>query len=88
VEQAFAVANQGDANAQSLLGKIYEEGRAVPQNYPEAVRWYRKAAEQGDKFAQLSLGMMYKEGKGVAQDDVEAARWLRKVEKRGVPVKY
>jgi hypothetical protein len=49
----------------------------VPQNYAEAVRWYRKAAKQNDARAQFNLGNMYREGRGVPQNDVEAAKWFR-----------
>jgi TPR repeat protein len=45
----------------------------VPQDYGEAVHWYRKAAEQG--FGRYSLGYMYHHGQGVAQNYAEAARW-------------
>jgi hypothetical protein len=39
------LADQGDARAQSILGLMYESGRGVPQDYAEAVKWYRKAAD-------------------------------------------
>jgi len=29
--------------------------KAVPRNYDEALKWYRKAAEQGNAKAQYSL---------------------------------
>jgi len=38
----------------------------VPQDYAEAVRWYRKAADQGIAEAQFSLGIAYANGVGVA----------------------
>ena len=38
----------------------------MAQDYPEAVRWYRKAAEQGEPKAQYGLGFMYTKGEGVA----------------------
>ena len=62
-----------------------EKGRAAHEakDYPEAVRWYRKAAEQGNASAQFNLGLMYAEGKGVAQDDREAVRWFRKAAEQG-----
>ena len=41
------LAEQGDAAAQAALGVIYHYGQGVPQDYAEAVRWYRKAAAQG-----------------------------------------
>ena len=40
-------AEQGDAQMQTALGEIYYYGNSVPQNYAEAVKWYRRAAEQG-----------------------------------------
>jgi uncharacterized protein len=48
----------------------------VPQNYTEAVKWYRKAAEQGNADAQSNLGLMYYNGYGVPQDYVQAHTWF------------
>ena len=33
--------------AQTNLGNRYRNGEGVPQDYKEAVKWYRLAAEQG-----------------------------------------
>ena len=41
-------AEQGDAFYQWLLAYKYQDGEGVTQNYPEAVKWYRKAAQQED----------------------------------------
>ena len=71
-------AEQGDPEAQWNLGRMYEYGRGVPQDHPEAARWYRRAAEQGHATAQYNLGWMYATGKGVAQDDREAEKWFRR----------
>ncbi|MCX7835590.1 MAG: serine/threonine-protein kinase, partial [bacterium] len=76
-------AENGDADAQIQLGKLYEEGKDVQQNYKEAVKWYRKAAEQGNADAQNELGWMYSEGRGVPQDDAEAVKWYRKAAEQG-----
>jgi hypothetical protein len=76
-------ADQGDAVAQFNLGVMYAQGRGVPQDDAEAVRWYRKAADQGHPTAQNNLGMMYQEGHGVPRDDAEAVRWYRKAAERG-----
>ena len=70
-------AEQGAANAQNDLGVMYYNGEGVPQDYVEAVRWYRLAADQGFAVAQLNLGVMYDRGRGVPQDYVEAVRWYR-----------
>jgi len=48
----------------------------VPQNYAEAVKWYRKAANQGGADAQFVLGDMYNFGVGVPQDYVQAHKWF------------
>ena len=46
-----------------------------PQDYAEAVKWYRLAAEQGYADAQTNLGYMYEKGQGVLQDNVMAHMW-------------
>lgn len=58
--------------AQYFLGRMYSQGKGVPQNDGEAVNWWRKAAEQGYAAAQYSLGNMYHFGNGVPKDDVKA----------------
>ncbi len=55
-----AEAAQGNAKAQSYLGLMYYDGWGVPQDYAEAVKWWRKAAEQGYGEAQFNLGYMYR----------------------------
>ncbi len=66
-----------DADAQFTLGSMYENGKGVPQDDAQAVRWYRLAAAQGDAEAQNNLGVMYGAGQGVPQDDKEAVQWYR-----------
>ena len=56
---------------------MYDEGQGVPQDYKEALKWYRLSAEQGDADAQYNLGWMYDEGQGVPQDNKEAVKWWR-----------
>ena len=70
-------AEQGDAAAQTSLGFMYRNGEGVPQDYGEALRWYRLAADQGHASAQVCLGSMYASGEGVPQDDSEALHWYR-----------
>src|SRR5439155_12456866 len=67
-----------DREAQSELGWLYVNGQGVPQDYGEALKWYRKAAEQNDPRAQNSLGLMYENARGVTQDYGEALKWYRK----------
>ena len=58
--------------AQYNLGIMYAKGQGVPQDYAEAVKWYRLAADQGIPTAQNNLGFMYAKGEGVPQDYSEA----------------
>ena len=69
------LAEQGDADAQTNLGLMYQNGWGVLQDDKEAVRLYRLAAEQGYADAQGNLGVMYVFGKGVTKDFVYAHMW-------------
>ena len=77
-------ADQGYSVAQFNLGKMYADGRGVPRNDTEAVRWYRMAANQGNRSAQFNLGLMYEDGKGVPKNDTEAVRWWRMAADQGL----
>ena len=58
-EDAFLIfshlAEQGDAGAQYQLGVMYADGKGVPQDDSEALRWYCKSAELGNLVAQMEL---------------------------------
>ena len=56
---------------------MYAEGKGVPQDYQEAVKWYRLAAAQGYAPAEYSLALAYEKGQGVGQDYHEAMKWYR-----------
>ena len=83
VEDLRPCAEQGDAPAQYFLGRMYDNGEGVPEDYAEAARWYRLAAEQGYAAAQSNLGLMYIYGSGLPQDYAEAARWVRLAAEQG-----
>lgn len=81
------LAQEGNQNYQYLLGRAYEGGIVgVPQEYGEAVRWYRKSAIQGNGMAQMALGMMYFDGKGVTRSHQTAFTWLKPAAERGEPL--
>ena len=61
----------------SVPATMYASGQGVPQNYAEAMKWFRKAADQGNARAQHGIGVMYANGQGVPQNDAEAMRWYR-----------
>jgi hypothetical protein len=62
---------------------MYDKSRGVPQDYVEAVKWYRKAAAQGNAIAQNKMGIMYDKGFGVPKDYTEAIKWYRKSAEQG-----
>lgn len=61
-------AEQGNPNAQLGLGEMFRKGQGVPQNYAEAVKWYRMAAEQGNAKAQNRLAFLYDKRRGISQN--------------------
>jgi TPR repeat protein len=63
---------------------MYVSGQGVPQDYVEAVKWYRLAAAQEMAEAQVMLGLMYVGGQGVPQDYVEAVKWYRLAAAQGI----
>ena len=69
-------AEQGDAEAQVRLARIFFYGEIVEKDIAEAVRLFRLAAEQGDAYAQYRLGWMYDNGTGVLKDKSTAHMWL------------
>ena len=86
-------AEQGDADAQYVLGNIYYYGHGPlsmklimgghNSQVAQAALWYRKAAEQGDADAQNALGDLYDSDQGGLQDYEQAAVWYRKAAEQG-----
>ena len=74
-ESLRQLANQGNTSAQTYLGVMYHNGQGVPQDYAQAVKWYRLAADQGNANAQSNLGVMYAKSQGVPRDLVLAHMW-------------
>ena len=76
VRENIRKAEQGFAEAQSVLGLMYTLGLGVPQDKQEAVKWYKRSAEQGFAHGQFSLGVMYYFAEGVPKDDVLSYKWF------------
>jgi TPR repeat protein len=74
-QQLQALAGQGDANAQWMLGQALLTGNLGTTDEAEAVRWLQLAADQGHVLAQRDMGMLYELGQGVTQDTLEAFFW-------------
>ncbi|OJT95969.1 MAG: hypothetical protein BGN82_11605 [Alphaproteobacteria bacterium 65-7] len=70
------LAVQGNPTAQNNLGIMYLDGKGVPRNMNEAVRWMSNSAAAGSSLGQNNLGGMYRDGKGVPRDYGTAFRWF------------
>ena len=77
------LAEKGDTYAQRGLGFMYRTGQGIPQDFAEAIKWYRLAAEQGDDYSQYDLGVMYARGQGTTEDFAEAVKWYRLAAEQG-----
>lgn len=71
-------AEGGDAEAQVIVGEIYEKGLGISPDYASAAEWYRKAADQGNERALTNLAYLYEQGLGVEQDLAKAINLYRK----------
>ena len=79
-----ASADKGEAWSQLSLGRMYELGQGVAQNYVEAANWYGKAAKQGLANAEYNLGSMYEKGAGFPIDTRRASLWYGKAALKGL----
>ena len=70
------LAEQGDPEAQFVLGNLYRDGQGVEQDLTETLKWWEKAAELGYVDAQFALGNIYSGGYGVTQNYVLSYMWF------------
>jgi TPR repeat protein len=72
-KEATSLAEQGNAEAQVLLGRMYLKGDGALADSDQAIKWFKASATQGNADAQFFLGSMYL----LSQKDVgEGVKWL------------
>lgn len=76
-DRLLALAHKGEVDAQFSVGIALLDGKKVPVDSVEAMRWLRSAADQNHAGAQFRLGQIYRDGKGVTRSDSEAMKWFR-----------
>jgi TPR repeat protein len=76
-------ADAGDAEAMYNLGRLYQYGNGVAQDYALTYQWYQKAAAAGNADAMNNLGSLYEYGRGVAKDYRKAREWYQKAADTG-----
>ncbi len=69
------LADQGNADAQRLIGDMYFAGEGVKQDNAEGLKWYEKAAAHSGDY-QGRLASLYFEGRVVEQNNAEGLKWL------------
>jgi TPR repeat protein len=82
IEALKMAAESGSIHAQQELGARYKQGRGVPTNIFEAVRWYSAVMTNTSwtgpqHHTGMNLGIMYAMGDGVPRDDAEAFKWFK-----------
>ncbi|MDR8054190.1 tetratricopeptide repeat protein [Burkholderia cenocepacia] len=73
MQELKPLAEQGDTNAQVMVGYMYINGQGVPTNSAEGISWYQRAAAQGNRAAQFNLGVNYQFGQNSLPKDPEKA---------------
>ena len=82
------LAEQGNAEAQVLLGLMYNFGRGVPLDSSQALKWYKAAAEHGNPAGQCQLGTLYLSGGAVPKDTAQGLKLLKLAAEHGYPDAY
>lgn len=83
MEMIRTAANNGNADAQFMLGRAYHMGDGASIDYNMAIYWYTKSAEHQNAAAECNLGYMYHEGKGVPSDRSKARYWFTRAAQHG-----
>ncbi|WP_317993885.1 tetratricopeptide repeat protein [Bartonella gliris] len=86
--EALRRAEQNDPFAQTLVGRIYMEGCAVPLDGARAALWFGRAAKQGEPQAQLRYGLMLFDGNFVTQNQELGEQFIRKAVEAKVKEAY
>lgn len=79
-----ALAEDGEAEAQSLYGQLLLDGNGVAQDVPAGFAWFNRAAAQGHLMGLNMVGRCYDLGWGVAVDKARAAECYRVAAERGL----
>jgi hypothetical protein len=74
-------ANQGDKDAQSVLGIMYALGRGVPANEETAISWWKKAGNVGQ--GEYGAALVLIQGKPDPANEAAAMRWFQKSAQNG-----
>ena len=83
LKELHPLAEQGLAEAQFILGGMYLNGRGVPQDYDEAVKWFRLATKQWDADRQWIFSHKQHDGDGALKKNADTVEWYRLAAEKG-----
>jgi len=84
IDAYMHVKGDGQGRAEALIGVLHQEGKGVPKNHGDAMKWYHKGASHNDSFAMSRIGWLYSKGKGaVPKDYRQAFYWYEKSARNG-----
>jgi hypothetical protein len=72
------LAQEGDADALLLFGKMYADGLGVPQDPGKAFDLFLRSSQKGNAEAMVSVAALYSGGQGVEANKKAALEWFRK----------
>jgi TPR repeat protein len=84
-KKVLALADEGDAENQYKLGKMYTEGAGTSINHDKAAEAFENAAKQGYAKAEYKLGLNYYEGTGVNRNSKTAYKWFKAAAEQNHP---
>ena len=85
LDLAQKAAATGDAQAHTLIGRLYQDGLGVPVDLVVAAQWYRRAAELGDIEGTFAFAVMLAEGDGIQKNRAGAADLFETAAARHAP---
>lgn len=74
LKESKPLAEQGNAEAQLLLGRMFLMGQGVSRDPDQATKWLRASADQGNAEAEFFMGTYYLLPR---RDISQGMRWLR-----------
>jgi TPR repeat protein len=82
-ELLLPLAQAGLAEAQTLIGCMYDLGLGTEPSASEAAWWYERAAAQGDGGAASNLCSLHQTGRFGDPDEREIRRWWKRATELG-----
>ena len=83
IQELNRAADQGHAEAQALMGKVYHDGEFLPKDYAKSYYYSSCAAAEGNVNGKYQLGHCYYMGMGVEENKELALKWWKEAADAG-----